>query len=118
MRLSKWLRSLRAKRNHGVTCRPRVESLESRTVPSTFWVTNRNDAGAGSLRQSVLDANSNAGADVIAFRHSAEGTITLSTGELSVTGDLRIDGPGADRLAVNGGGTSRVFNVAGGVSVR
>jgi len=34
---------------------------------STYTVTNTNDSGAGSLRQAVLDANANAGADTIAF---------------------------------------------------
>ena len=34
---------------------------------TTFTVTNTNDSGAGSLRQAILDANANAGADTIAF---------------------------------------------------
>jgi len=34
---------------------------------SIFTVTNTNDNGAGSLRQAILDANSNPGADAIAF---------------------------------------------------
>jgi len=32
-----------------------------------FTVINTNDAGPGSLRQSILDANANAGPDVISF---------------------------------------------------
>jgi VCBS repeat-containing protein len=34
---------------------------------ATFAVTNTNDSGAGSLRQAILDANSNAGLDSISF---------------------------------------------------
>ncbi|HEX8617744.1 MAG TPA: Calx-beta domain-containing protein [Thermoanaerobaculia bacterium] len=34
---------------------------------ATFTVTNTSDAGAGSLRQAILDANANAGLDTIAF---------------------------------------------------
>ncbi len=34
---------------------------------STFTVTNTGDAGAGSLRQAILDANASPGADTIAF---------------------------------------------------
>src|SRR4051794_1936665 len=34
---------------------------------ATFTVTSTNDAGAGSLRQAILDANALAGADTIVF---------------------------------------------------
>ncbi|HEX7773202.1 MAG TPA: hypothetical protein VF435_12325 [Pyrinomonadaceae bacterium] len=34
---------------------------------TTFVVTNANDSGPGSLRQAILDANANPGADVINF---------------------------------------------------
>ncbi len=34
---------------------------------ATYVVTNTNDAGAGSLRQAITDANANAGADIIQF---------------------------------------------------
>ena len=34
---------------------------------ATFTVINTNDSGAGSLRQAVIDANANAGADTIDF---------------------------------------------------
>ena len=37
------------------------------TSAATFTVTNTADAGAGSLRQAILDANANAGADLIDF---------------------------------------------------
>src|SRR4051794_32402938 len=44
-----------------------VQGLEGRVVPATFTVLNANDAGAGSLRQAILDANTAAGADTIVF---------------------------------------------------
>lgn len=34
---------------------------------ATYLVTNTNDAGAGSFRQAIIDANANAGADIIQF---------------------------------------------------
>jgi hypothetical protein len=60
------------------SCRPRLESLEERCVPAmTFTVMNLNDMGTGSLRQAIMDANGNAGADTIVFQPGLSGTITL-----------------------------------------
>lgn len=92
------------------------EPLESRQLLAAFTVTNTNDAGAGSLRQAVLDANAAPGADVIQFSAGVTGTISLSTGELSVSESLTIDGPGANVLSVSAGGRSRVFNFTAGTS--
>src|SRR5262245_43105893 len=97
---------------------PRLLALEDRTVPSTFTVENFADSGPGSLRQAVLDANALAGADVICFAPAArDGTITLATGELDITDDLTIDGPGAEAVTVGGSHASRVFEVQAGVTV-
>jgi hypothetical protein len=96
---------------------PRLEALECRIVPSTFTVRNLLDAGTGSLRQAVLDANSQPGADTIRFTHGLHGTIALTGGELSITDDLTIDGPGANRLTVSGNDASRVFDISGGATV-
>lgn len=131
MRLSSWLRSARslvmpAGAKHGlrptrlpkraVPARLGVEALEDRTVPSTFTVLNVADSGVGSLRAAVLGAEANPGADVIQFASKVHGTITLTTGELDIRGDLTIDGPGANRLTVSGNDASRVFDVIGGGS--
>jgi hypothetical protein len=96
---------------------PRLEALEDRTVPSTFTVVNLADSGAGSLRQAVLDANANPGADVISFASKLSGTIALTSGQLSITDNLTMDGPGAERLAVSGNDASRVFEISIGVAV-
>src|SRR5262245_25997935 len=97
---------------------PRLLALEDRTVPSTFTVENLADSGPGSLRQAVLDANANPGADLIRFAPAASGgTIARTGGELGLTGDLTIDGPGAERLTVSGNHASRVFEVPAGVTV-
>ena len=70
---------------------------------ATFTVTNTGDSGAGSLRQAILDANAHAGADVVRFATGLHGTISLS-GELGVTDDLTVTGPGAvgGRFTVSG----------------
>ncbi len=77
----------------------------------TFTVANTNDAGPGSLRQAVLDANASAGADVIDF--GVTGTIVLTTGELVITESVAINGPGSSRLTVSGNNASRIFRLDG-----
>jgi len=75
-----------------------VEQLESRTVLSTFTVTNLKDHGAGSLRRAILDANAHAGPDVIQF--NVAGTIKLTTAALpAITGKVDIDGTTAPGFA-------------------
>ena len=131
MRLPSWLRSARSRfvddskqarrpaqlPKRAVPTRLSVEHMEDRTVPATFTVHNLADAGAGSLRAAVVAANANPGADVIAFTPSLQGTVALTSGELGVTDDLRVDGPGAGRLAVSGSDLSRVFHIGSGATV-
>ena len=67
---------------------------------NTFTVTNTNDSGAGSLRQAILDANANPGADTIVFNIPGAGVQTISpTSALpTITDAVMIDGytqPGA-----------------------
>src|SRR5262245_30522759 len=62
-----------------------LTGLEERAVPAVFTVANTADAGAGSLRQAILDANAAPGADTITFDPAAFATprtITLTSGEL------------------------------------
>jgi hypothetical protein len=113
-----WLKTTRPRGPRPARARflPRLESLEDRTVPSTLPVGNDFDSGPGSLRQAVLDANANPDADTIVFAKSVH-QITLTSGELAVTGDLTIQGPAANKLTVSGNHASRVFHVSGGVTV-
>src|SRR5262245_62050577 len=86
---------------------PPLEQLEGRMVLSAFHVSTLADGGAGSLRDAVAQANARAGADTIDFQPGLAGTIALTGGELDVTDDLAITGPGAERLTVSGGNASR-----------
>lgn len=81
---------------------------------AVFEVTTTADAGPGSLRQAVLDANGAAGADAITFASGVTGEITLATGQLAITDAVAITGPGADQLTVDGDATSRVFALGDG----
>jgi hypothetical protein len=60
----------------------------------TFTVTNSNDVGAGSLRQAILDANANDGADEIGFNIPGGGVKTISPVSAlpEITGAVTIDG--------------------------
>src|SRR5580765_3634734 len=96
-------------------CRPRLECLEDRWLPSTLTVLNTADSGAGSLRAAIAAAQSG---DRIVFDPSLDGqTITLTSGELAITQSLSIKGRGAEHLTVSGNDSSRVFRVGSGVSV-
>src|SRR6187551_1392599 len=104
MRLSSWLRSARSltlsrgeEHRRAAKAAPAtrlgIEHLEDRTVPSTFTVNTLADSGPGSLRAAVADANANPGADLIRFAGSVRGTVALTSGELGIVDDVRIDGP-------------------------
>lgn len=89
------------------------------TVPAaTFTVTTPFDSGPGTLRQAVLDANANAGADIINFDETVfDGTPTIAciTGEMVITGPLTIEGP-PNRVVLSGNLASRIFRIDDGTS--
>jgi hypothetical protein len=122
-RIAKRPAERRAPNRRPARFRPRLESLDARDVPSTFTVTNSlYDGSPGSLRWAVGQANANAGDDTITFDATAfqtPQTITLAEGELQITENLTIQGPGAGVLTISGGGLSgriygsRVFEIDG-----
>jgi predicted outer membrane repeat protein len=75
---------------------------------ATFTVSNTNDSGPGSLRQALLDANAAAGADTVNF--TVSGTITLTSGQITVGDSVAITGPGASNLTITTNLNGRVFN--------
>ncbi len=74
-----------------------VEQLEDRSVPATFTVSNLNDAGAGSLRQALLSANSTPGVDAVRF--TVAGSIQLASGLPAITDSVIIAGNTAPGFA-------------------
>jgi CSLREA domain-containing protein len=95
-----------------------LEPLDPRLLLSTTYVVNTLDDESTpddnllSLREAITQANTNAGADAVTFAPDLTGTIKLLDGQLDITDDLTITGPGVKRLAVSGNGNSRVFNIA------
>ena len=119
MRFPNWFRSRKRRAPTAArrTFRPRLETLEDRTLPSTFTVLNLDDNGAGSLRQAILDANVDPDADIIQFASGVTGTITLTSGELYITDAVDLQGPGAGVVTVSGNNTSRVFHVSANATI-
>jgi hypothetical protein len=78
-------------------------------------VYNNNNAGAGSLRQAINDNGALGGGNRVVFSNSVSGTITLTGGELVITTNVTIVGPGADVLTVSGNNASRVFHINNGI---
>jgi predicted outer membrane repeat protein len=64
------------------------------------------------LRQAIMDANANSGADTIVFASSLSGqTITMGADPQTITDPVSIQGPGAAQLTVNGDGDYSAFYV-------
>jgi hypothetical protein len=106
-----------------------LETLEDRTVPSTFAVTNNADAGAGSLRQAILNADAHAGPNRIVFNlASGQTTINLQSALPTITRAVTIDGTtqsgfsGTPLVELNGSGAGATANgltiTAGNVTVK
>ena len=85
-----------------------------RSQAANLLVYNTNNSGAGSLRQAIADNTALGGGNTIIFSNVVAGTITLTSGELLITKNVTILGPGANVLAVNGNfpnTTNRVFHI-------
>lgn len=77
---------------------------------ATLQVTNNLDSGPDSLRAQIVTANGTAAEDTITFAPSVTGQINLAA-TLPVTEPLRIQGPGAASLAIDGGDAVQLFDV-------
>jgi parallel beta-helix repeat protein len=91
-------------------------------VNGQIIVTNPGDENDGnyslgdlSLREALALSALAGGSDVIVFANHALGTGTLALigGQLTITSNVEIIGPGADQFSIDAQGNSRVFNVMG-----
>jgi hypothetical protein len=78
---------------------------------ATFTVTKLDDAGAGTLRQAITDANAAPDADTITFADGVKGRIELASRLPIINHAVDIQGPGARALTVDGNGHDTVFTV-------
>jgi hypothetical protein len=117
--------------------RLRLEPLEDRRLLAVITVTTDQDVvdftdGVTSLREAIFAANLVDGPDEIRFAPaltaSGPATILLTQGELAISDDLTITGPGADLLTIDASGNdptpdehdgegSRIFWIYDGVLV-
>jgi CSLREA domain-containing protein len=99
-------------------------SARAQTFPVLLTVTKTADTNDGtcdddcSLREAIAQANSDGQNDTIQFAPGVSGSIVLdgTLGGLNISGDMTIDGPGADVLSVSGNNAVRPFAVSSGVT--
>ncbi|MGE3465552.1 MAG: choice-of-anchor Q domain-containing protein, partial [Pyrinomonadaceae bacterium] len=77
-------------------------------------VLNNADSGAGSLRQAVIDA---CDGSTITFDGGVVSPVTLTTGLITISRNLTIQGPGANLLSIDGNNNSRIFNSTSPISL-
>ena len=108
--------------NGGITAIAAATNVISTSVTAVddtqFFVTNANDIGLGSLRQAILDANADPGAETIIFQGNlANGSadiLDLSSGILpNITSDITFQG-GGDILQATGQGNNPLFFIQSG----
>lgn len=95
-----------------------IEVIEERLLLTTYTVLTNADSGADSLRQAILDANDNPGADTIAFNLQV-GSLTINPLNVlpNITDPLTIDGTsqpgyaGTPLVVLNGSQVAEEFNV-------
>ena len=97
-------------------------ALAQSVSAATYTVTSLGDGTASATRCPsttncrLRDAIAKAVAgDTITF--SVTGTITLTSGQLNLTRNVTINGPGATLLTISGNNVSRVFNINSGITV-
>jgi len=109
----------------------RLEPLENRTLLAVFTVNCVDDtvdinpgdglaadvSGNCSLRAAIMESNALDGSDTIYFDTALNGkTITLTEGELDITGNVQISTDYDSNLTISGNSASRVFHIENGAN--
>jgi hypothetical protein len=82
-------------------------AAEQNALARTIVVHSTADDGSGSLRQALVLASNGDTINIV-----AQGTITLTSGELLINKSVAIRGQNAAKLRVSGNAASRVFHIA------
>ena len=82
--------------------------LQLRGLAAT--VINLNDSGPGSLRQAIADTPAGGTIDF-----AVTGTVVLTSGQLVITNNLNIIGPGATNLTLSQNSTNRILLASSGI---
>ena len=92
-----------------------IATLAGEVRAATFTVTTTADAPGGvcdaascSLREAIVAANTNPGADDVDV---PAGNYVLALGQLDITDDLTVTGAGAGSTVIDGNASSRVIQV-------
>lgn len=88
--------------------------LPGALAQTTYTVSTTGNSGAGTLRQAIIDAEANAGGDIIEFTVASGSTISISSTLPSITQDLDINGLGETLLAINGQNAHGILHIQSG----
>ena len=90
-----------------VTCGLGMLAAAGPALANTITSRNTNDAGAGSLRQAIIDVMP--GGTIVV----PSGSYMVASGELAISKSLTISGAGAASTIISNVGSSRVFHTSG-----
>ncbi len=82
---------------------------QSSNSGNIITVTTTADKGPGSLREAIAKANS--GATIRFADNLANKTITLTSGQISISKNVTIDASDVSNLSISGNNATRIFNV-------
>ena len=98
----------------GPDARP-MPTTPSAQVGQTLIVTNTNDSGPGSLRQTIIDA---VDGDAIQFDPSIAGQTIVLGKHLTITRNLTIEGPTPEGMTLDGGLNDAVAIISSACNTR
>ncbi len=99
-----------------------VDQGDGVAFAKTIFVSDLSDQQGSrfrNLRQAIEEANRTPGSDTIVFPIATRsaGKITLKRGELVISRQVNIRGPGWQKLSIDGDGKSRIFRIRPGIEV-